>query len=290
MFESPLQQSVGDSMFKTLALLTFISIQAQATIKIDSITGATSGRRITATEVAVFASKTGSRGQICSVQNEFTSCDNCIGAGIDEACSARYVHDDSSFILVFTTTERGQVRLTDSADAAIPFKHLGGSATQRIAIKWSDVFMSLFSGGTLKLGIGTSAVNIRVAWANVPLLSQANCVTSDELRGVCDFRIESREIMVDIATSPSVPFDMAGFRVFALPVRDASECTPTSEACTNMDTMKALQWDVRIAADKSFNSNLQLDFSQGQKYCVRINNFDVAYNRSMATTSCKFVD
>ena len=278
---------------------SFMAISfAQAKIEVSTITGSVSGRTYVNGEWTIYASQN-RLGEECSAESEYVTCDACVGAKIDDSCSTRYVRKDSYVIFVFTS-EEGKIRVTNSNDIDLSFRVLGkeSSSIKRVAVKWDDILGQLATktSGQIKLIVGNDVLPIGVRYGNIPKFDQKDCDSSNP-HGICDFTIDQvgDVRMISISTNgmssrDERAFDYSGFRIFAMPVQSAKECVEGSKACTETNGPGSMSFDVRVTPKLEYDDKFMMDFSKGQKYCIRVANIDVARNLSSATATCNLVE
>ncbi len=281
-----------------LASILVLGFSAQAKIEIMNIGGSVSGRVFKDGTWTIYASQN-RLGEECKVENEYVTCDACIGAQIDDSCSTRYVRNDSYVIFIFTSTEDGKIKVTNSSDVALPFRLIGEetSTIKRVAVQWADLkdHLSTKTSGAMKLFVGSNFLPITVRMGNIPKFNQESC-DDENPHGICDFELDrvGDTRLISISTNGldarDSTFDFAGFRIFAMPVVSREQCVKTSAACKATNGPGSISFDVRVSSDIIYDDKFLMDFSQGQKYCVRLANIDVAKNLSSATSTCALVE
>lgn len=275
-----------------------LSLSAQAKIEILTIGGSVSGRILKDGTWTVYASQN-RLGEECKTETEYVTCDACIGAKVDDSCSTRYVRSDSYVIFIFSSSADGAIKVTNGSDLELPFRLLGeeDSKIKRVAVKWADLadHLSTKTSGSMRIYVGTDFLPVNVRMGNIPQFSQKGC-DEGNAHGICDFDIDRVgdtrliSIMTNGLESRDSTFEFAGFRIFAMPVATAEQCVSTAPACTSANGPGSMSFDVRVASNITYDDKFLMDFSQGQKYCLRVANIDVAKNLSSATSTCLLVE
>jgi hypothetical protein len=285
-----------NGFFKALAICAF-ALSASANVEIVGVSGAYSGLSSSNAMTVIYAGQI-SLG-VCGSTDGYSTCDACTNIPVGTACSSRYVPNGSNLVLTVLADKSAPIYVTSASGTVVLSKNTQAGANTNIILKWEDICSSggafMCSGfanmsQTLFVHVGNESKSILVQRQSVATPHQSGCVDS-QAEGLCDFKIERvnpTNAVLDLDLISSYParrdgLPFLGARLFYKELSANEECSEL--LCTSMPGSTP-HLDILIDDDKTFENIVGLDFSHGQKYCVKLANLDVAYDVTSATDKC----